>query len=98
MIWYHHFAWDANLAGTPCDSLCHVSGTSRPDTLFELGSIRVSHGVGRTTDFERAYGLEVLELEIYLSGGFIQVQSDQRSTNRSPLNPLLSLDDIPDGN
>jgi hypothetical protein len=70
-IGHYDRALDSELSRAPSGSLGHVARTGGPDALTQLLRLHLGEKVDRSADFEGAYRLEVLQLQIDFSRGVV---------------------------
>ena len=84
----HHRTGDAQLARSPGNALRHVPGGRREYAAPQLGRRKLSHGISRAANLERADRLEVFQLQVNLCRKVKTVQPDewraQRRSGRPP--------------
>ena len=78
---------DAELARRPGDALGHVPRAGGDQALGPRAGRREHDRVGRAADLERVDGLQVLQLEVDLGRGVLDVQAHQRRADHRTGDP-----------
>src|SRR5205814_3717479 len=73
---------DAEPPRVPRDALSHVAGARGPHPIRELLGGGDGHAIARTTDLERADGLQALELEVDVRRRGVDVEPHERRAER----------------
>src|SRR3989475_11155399 len=91
VIWNDYCAWNLVFPGLPSERLGHVSGTA--GIYSALLGIWTGKGdrIACASNLEGAGGLQILQFQKDLCGGFVNVQADERRSENCALDPFSSL-------